>query len=231
MATWSSLVYQHFKMPPAITVKKGKVVYIYVCIACVIFLWNSFCTDNVYFRHPSITVSRARTDESTSNLTRHVRNCAPADTSQTQALAIYASGSKYTKETHRMKVALWVANRHHPFSIVEDPELLEIFADLNPLCQTPKHHTVSRDVKDIFSLSQKEVAIILQVCCVPFPSIIMLISCRITREGFTLLPTDGHHRTLLPSLESLFIGLLIARWPLLFSTSLREFLSVPVVAY
>jgi hypothetical protein len=70
-----------------------------------------------------------------------------------------------------MKVALWISNRHRPFSIVEDPELLEIFADLNPHCQTPKHHTVSRDVKEIFSLSQKEVATILQVFCLSLFSV------------------------------------------------------------
>jgi len=122
----------------------------------------------LHLRHPSITISRARTDESTSNLTRHVQNCAPTDTSQTQALTIYASGSKYIKETHCMKVALWVANHHRPFLIVKDPELLKIFTDLNPHCQTPKHHTVSCDVKEIFSLSRKEVAIILQVCFVSF---------------------------------------------------------------
>lgn len=35
MATWTSPVYQHFKMPPDIAVKKGKVVYVYICIAYV----------------------------------------------------------------------------------------------------------------------------------------------------------------------------------------------------
>ncbi|KAF8811650.1 hypothetical protein BYT27DRAFT_7208280 [Phlegmacium glaucopus] len=35
MATWTSPVYQHFKMPPAIIIKKGVVVYVYTCIAYV----------------------------------------------------------------------------------------------------------------------------------------------------------------------------------------------------
>ena len=62
-----------------------------------------------------------------------------------------------------MKIALWVSTRHCPFSIIEDTELLEIFTDLNPNCESPKHHTVSRDVKEIFRLSQGEVATMLQV--------------------------------------------------------------------
>lgn len=62
-----------------------------------------------------------------------------------------------------MKIALWVSTRHRPFSIIEDTELLEIFTDLNPNCESPKHHTVSRDVKEIFGLSQGEVATMLQV--------------------------------------------------------------------
>ena len=140
MATWTSQVYQHFKMPPAIAIKNGKVIYIYTCIA-----YMSSCpsprhtslANSATYSHPSITISRARHDESTSNLARHVRSCAPTDSTQTRALAVYASGSKYTKASHRMKIALWVANRHRPFSIVEDTELLEIFADLNPNCETP----------------------------------------------------------------------------------------------
>ena len=35
IATWTSSVYKHFKMPLTITVKKGNVVYIYTCIVYV----------------------------------------------------------------------------------------------------------------------------------------------------------------------------------------------------
>lgn len=62
-----------------------------------------------------------------------------------------------------MKIALWIANRHRPFSIVEDTELLEIFKDLSPTCESPTCHTSSRDVKEIFSLSRGEVGVMLQV--------------------------------------------------------------------
>ena len=136
---------------------------LYLHCVCILLQVTECHTNITFYSHPSITISRARHDESTSNLTRHVRNCAPNDSTQTRALAVYASGSKYTKASHHMKLALWVSNRHRLFSIVEDPELLEIFTDLNPNCSTPKHHTLSRDVKEIFSLSKIEVGTKLQV--------------------------------------------------------------------
>jgi hypothetical protein len=72
-----------------------------------------------------------------------------------------------------MQIALWVARHHHPFSIVQDEELLDIFHDLNSQCVTPSRVTVLRDVKEIFKLSRAKVAAILQVRIVSmlfFPS-------------------------------------------------------------
>jgi hypothetical protein len=62
-----------------------------------------------------------------------------------------------------MKIALWIARRHRPFSIVEDPELIEIFTDLNNKVITPSRHTVSRDVKEIFLVSRGKVSELLKV--------------------------------------------------------------------
>jgi ribosomal protein S26 len=62
-----------------------------------------------------------------------------------------------------MKIALWVARRHRPFAIVEDDELLDIFKDLNNKIEVPSRFTVSRDVKEIFCISRKQVAGILKV--------------------------------------------------------------------
>jgi len=165
------------------------------------------------YSHPSITISRARHDESTSNLTRHVRNCAPTNSTQTCALAVYASGSKYTKASHRMKLALWVSSRHRPFTIVEDTELLDIFMDLNPNCETSSRHTLSRDVKEIFSLSRGEVGTMLQVSLFHrfLQKNYLTISCRSTLGGFIPLLMDGLHQTSLRSLELLSIGSLMAR--------------------
>jgi hypothetical protein len=94
-------------------------------VICMFFYFILYCPgSSSALRHPSITVSRARHDDSTGNLKRHIKSCAPLNSNQTRTLATYASGSTYTPASHRLKIALWIANRHRPFSIVEDPELL-----------------------------------------------------------------------------------------------------------
>jgi hypothetical protein len=128
-----------------------------------------------------------------------------------------------------MKVALWVANRHRPFSIIEDTELLEIFTDLNPNCESPKHHTVSRDVKEIFGLSRGEVATMLQVghiAQVDWSTIssYLTLACRGTQEGFMLPLMDGHRPTLSRLLERPSIGSRTARSHRLSLTSSSNFL-------
>ena len=163
MAAWTSPVYQNFKMPPAIVIKKGVVAYVYTCIAYILVYDMRFILTFAFTSHPSITVSRAQHDESTSNLKRHVTNCEPAQSSQMHALTAYASGSKYTQASHWMKIVLWITNRHRPFLIVEDTELLDIFHDLNPCCITPKQKSASRDVKEIFRISCIEVGVLLRV--------------------------------------------------------------------
>ena len=119
----------------------------------------------ILFRHLSIVIARARHDESTSNLIRHVDRCQPADSAEARAIAGFAHGSTYNPATHRMKIALWVVCHHRLFAIVEDEYLLEIFHDLNNKCITPSAGTVSRDVKEIFMLTRKKVAEMLQACC------------------------------------------------------------------
>jgi hypothetical protein len=63
-----------------------------------------------------------------------------------------------------MNIALWVARRNRPFSIVEDEELLKIFKDLNSHCVTPLRKTVAHDIKEIFTVSRKNIGEILRVC-------------------------------------------------------------------
>jgi len=78
-------------------------------------------------------------------------------------MVAYANGLQYHEATHRMKIALWVARRNRPFSIVEDPKVLDIFHDLNFNCITPKQRTVACDVLEIFVSSRKKVGELLQV--------------------------------------------------------------------
>ena len=114
-------------------------------------------------RYPSTFVPRARHDESTSNLVRHVNQCAPSNKAASQAITAYAQGSTYNPSTHRMKIALWVARHNRLFAIIEDKGLLEIFGDLNSKCVTPLANTVSCDVKEIFQMTRVKVAAMLQV--------------------------------------------------------------------
>jgi hypothetical protein len=79
-------------------------------------------------------------------------------------MTTYAQGSKYNEATHRMKIALWVARRNRPFSIVEDEELLDIFKDLNSNCITPLRKTVAQDIREIFTISRQNIGKILRVC-------------------------------------------------------------------
>jgi hypothetical protein len=46
-------------------------------------------------------------------------------------MVAYSHGSTYSAPKLRLKLALWVAQRHRPFAIVADPEFIEILTDLN----------------------------------------------------------------------------------------------------
>ena len=58
---------------------------------------------------------------------------------------------------------MWVARSHRPFSIVNDPDLLDIFRMLYAPVEVPHPTTVSRDVQFIFKQARVEVAKYLQV--------------------------------------------------------------------
>ena len=146
-----------------------------------------------FSRCPSITVSRTRHNESTSNLKCHVHQCMPANSVKAKQLSVFVQGLTYHPATHHMKVALWVARHHCPFAIIKDPELLNIFHDLNNKCTTPSASTVSRDIKEIFQLTHKNVAQMLQVRSLfPF-SYLVLMTVRLTEANYISALTAGHH--------------------------------------
>ncbi|KAF8584357.1 hypothetical protein K439DRAFT_1346259, partial [Ramaria rubella] len=53
---------------------------------------------------------------------------------------------------------LWVACRHRPYAIIQDPELLEIFKMLYEPAQIPSPCTLSRDIQEAFDISCVQVA-------------------------------------------------------------------------
>jgi hypothetical protein len=115
-------------------------------------------------RNPSVTVTRVSHNNSTSNLVCHVCDCDETAPPGSGSIAAFTQGSTYTPHKLRMKIAFWIARRHQPFSIIEDPELIDILKDLNSKVVTPSQYTVSRDVKEIFQMSRSKVLLILKVC-------------------------------------------------------------------
>jgi hypothetical protein len=164
MKSWTSKVYDHYKRP-TILEEDGEVTYIFVCKMYAFFGWFLFVTEYCH-RSPSIKVTRTRHDDSTSNLVRHVKLCSGVSAGGSSSITAFAQGSTYTPHKFPMKLAIWVARRHRPFTIVEDEELVDIFRDLNNKVQVPSRFTVSRDVKEIFDMSRLKVAEILKVCAV-----------------------------------------------------------------
>lgn len=195
--TWKSMVYSHFNTPNIIR-DGDEVTYEFHCKKLV-FLLLPTTLIHAYsnYRSPSVAVTRARHDDSTSNLMRHVRWCDHTAEPGSGSITAFAQGSTYTRHKHRMKIALWVARRHRPFSIVEDPELLDIFTDLNNKVVTPSRYTVSRDVKEIFQLSRKKVSELLKVIalCWTIDLANAEFSSRDILESCICVQTDGRLQT------------------------------------
>jgi hypothetical protein len=113
--------------------------------------------------NPSIKVTRARHDESTSNLVCHANSCDPAQSSASRAITAFAQGSTYTAPKLRMKLALWVVRHHRSFAIVADADFIDILHDLDSRVIVPSPQTVSRDVQDIFKITRTHIIKMLQV--------------------------------------------------------------------
>ena len=93
------------------------------------------------------------------------------------SITAFAQGSTYNPHKFRMKIAIWIACRHRPFSIIEDDELIDIFMDLNYKVEVPSRFTVLRDVKEIFEMSHEKVAEMLKVCNLSSPHINPTLLC------------------------------------------------------
>ena len=95
--------------------------------------------------------------DSTGNLSRHVKACEPVDTPETEMITAYAGGATYSPARLRFLVAMWCARRHRPFGIVEDPEFHEIAHMLYSKAKIPLRWTVSRDVQTLFDSTKVRV--------------------------------------------------------------------------
>jgi hypothetical protein len=58
-------------------------------------------------------------------------------------------------EKLREMMAIWVINRQRPFSIVEDPELIEILMYLNPTTKPVKADSIKRTIMSLYEEGQE----------------------------------------------------------------------------
>ncbi|KAF6747489.1 hypothetical protein DFP72DRAFT_784107, partial [Ephemerocybe angulata] len=140
-----SKAYDHFEYPEA-RVTKGQVNYLFRCK-----------------KFPEEVVSRRRTDESTSNLVRHVKACeAGVNPEQVNMFSAFVNGITFDYARHRVGLALWCARAARPNRIVEDPELIKCFTDIYPKVKMPSRMTIARDTKEIHQLTKEHIVEMLQ---------------------------------------------------------------------
>ena len=97
------------------------------------------------------------------NLLRHIKSCEGQVVEASKSIANYAHGSTYSKVEIWYLVSLWVFQCHWPFTIIDDPPLQRILKMLYAKVKTPSSTTISRDVKEIHSISKVHVGKVLQV--------------------------------------------------------------------
>ena len=121
------------------------------------------CSDVLDPRNPSQSCTRTRTDTGTTNLLRHVEACTRKKAPDDQTIEKFAQGSTYTPGAFRFLITRWVTECHRPFKIVEDPPFQDMIRMLYSRAEIPSDTTVSRDVREVYKISQPQVAKILQV--------------------------------------------------------------------
>ncbi|KAJ3965670.1 hypothetical protein EV361DRAFT_810312, partial [Lentinula raphanica] len=139
-----SKYYKHFKMPPEIDARDPDVVrYQFHC------------------KHfPVQFVTRARHDDSTSNLKRHVDTCAAVDEAAAAGqltIPMYAGGSSYSEPQLRLLLVQWCAVNARPMLIVEDEAFLKMMKMMHAHVVVPSAVTLARDIQRVYDISKKQV--------------------------------------------------------------------------
>jgi len=109
-------------------------------------------------------ITRNAGDSSTSNLNKHVRECAGVVATGNKAISDFAAGCTYRREAFRALLVKWVAGCRRPFQIVEDKPLRQAFKMLYSRVEIPSALTVARDVRLYFRLSRRKIQAQLKVC-------------------------------------------------------------------
>ena len=161
---WRSAAYDHFEYPKVVSDDEGDLFCRFVCKRCVIefiftvllFIWSA--SDH------SVFLDRIIHEDSTSNLLRHIRACNPPDqTPEAQTMVSFAAGSTYSEARFRYGLVVWITRRHHPFSIVEDPEFRALMCMLYGRVDIPSRVTVGRDMQLILHDAKRALTARLQV--------------------------------------------------------------------
>ncbi|TDL24114.1 hypothetical protein BD410DRAFT_719575 [Rickenella mellea] len=109
MNKWKSEVYEHYIMPPTIVVVDGKIRYKFVCKT-----------------KPSIFVTHAHHDNSTSNLVWHITECDPIKSTAVSLMRNFVHSVSYDKAKFWFLLVMWLVHRHRPYVIIEDPEFKQL---------------------------------------------------------------------------------------------------------
>jgi hypothetical protein len=164
MKSWRSGVYMHFRSPLDILIVKGVVKYKFSCKSHLYVFSSSILFCFILCIRSNDPVICARNDVSTSNLKRHVIRCDGQLAPPGERVNKFAHGSTYNKAEFRYLATLWVSQCHRPFAIVKDRPLNRMFRMLYAKVDVPSASTVSRDVKEVFEITKKNVGMVLQVC-------------------------------------------------------------------
>ena len=60
----------------------------------------------------------------------------------------------------RDMITVWIVNRQRPISIVEDPELIEIFKYINPAVHLFKADTIKNVITELYNRGKQELKVI-----------------------------------------------------------------------
>jgi len=78
-------------------------------------------------------------------------------------MSSFVHSTTYNLGRFHLGLTIWVTRHHRPFTIVEDPELVELLTSLNDKVSIPLARTVSCNVQEVFEASQKCVKEMLKV--------------------------------------------------------------------
>lgn len=107
-------------------------------------------------------VTRARHDNSTGNLGRHIDGCKPGTATRESAISSFAHGSTYSEAKFRFLIARWMYESHRPFAIIDDLPFQEMLRMLFAKVWIPSAMTTSCNIRDIFKVAKQHVVVMIQ---------------------------------------------------------------------